>query len=552
MGRSVALFLAVFCAAAVLAGEAAKGDLPEFSFERIPPTPIAKPDHVIGNGTPESVTEAALEKAFAAKGGSIVFNTGGRPVTLAITKTLYLPVNSKPTILDGGGLVTLDGCEKTRIIQKAWKTELTVQRLKFINARTEKSGAVINVENYDGRLSVIDCQFENCKTTSEGPDIGGGAIRAPGQKHFLISGCNFNNCAGSNGGAVNSLGCQLTIIGCSFTNNIAFGKKGGADRGPEGQGGIGGAVYMDGCSQNADKPQLLVADCFFKDNHANDHAGAIFAFTRPEADSNAIFHACIFENSTVSDDACVAHGGAIYSQHGNGFYTYCTFSNNKTPKIGGAVFMAVDRKVRIANCEFYGNKGRGGLIETCSGPKSAVLENNSLKQLPQPPAMALLGRLPGWQAPKSKETAKTEPQKNPDVPPPLKKKAPEISVEIQKAWTEKLKARVREVLAAKRPPQFALSKPPATITINSLADDGNMQITMDQNMQTSMKWDKLGRAEHESLAVYLADHDGTPADSALAAFFLLLAESTERADKYLDKAGEQAKEVMALFKAVEK
>ncbi|MCY3018163.1 MAG: right-handed parallel beta-helix repeat-containing protein [Planctomycetota bacterium] len=516
--------LALLAAFPAAAGEAA-GEAPPVTVEPAKAVDTSKPDHVVGKGTPDSVTAEALEKALA-KGGIIVFNTGGQPATITVTKMLVLPVNTKPAVIDGAGLITLDGAEKSRIIQKAWKTELTVQRLRFINARTPDSGAAINIENWDGRLSVIDCQFENCKTTSPGPDIGGGAMRATGQKHFLISGCTFNNCEGSNGGA---------------------------DRGPNGKGGIGGAIYMDGCSQNADKPQLVVSDCLFQNSHANDHGGAIFAFTRPEVESLSVFNACIFDTSTVSPpkDQGLGFAGAIYSQDGKCFVTNCTFSNNNCPSLGGSVFIATDHTVRIANCEFYENKGGNKDPGAIAGAKGNQLENVSFKKQPQSPAITFLGRMPGPQKKQEAagDTAKTDTKAKTEAKPAPepKKVVKQASPETQKAWAEKLKARVQAAIAAKRYPSFTLHKPPSQITVRSLDNKDDMQVTMEAGLQTTMNWAKLDTPDHKSLALWLAAKEDTPQDHALAAFYLLLDDATEKAQEHMGKAGEFEKEVRGAF-----
>jgi hypothetical protein len=549
--------IAVVVVALACAGE---GETPPVTAEPAKPVEIAKAEHVIGSGTPDSVTAAALEKALA-KGGTIVFNTGGQPATVLVTKTLILPVSTKPTVIDGGGLVTLDGGEKCRIIQKAWKTELTVQRLRFINARVDTSGAAINVENWDGRLSVIDCQFENCKTTSPGPDIGGGAMRATGQKHFLISGCTFNNCEGSNGGAICSLGSQLSVIACSFTNNTAFGTGGGADRGPNGKGGIGGAIYMDGCSQNAEKPHLIVSDCFFQKNHANDHAGAIFGFTRPEVLSTSVFNACVFDTCTVSQpkDQGLGFAGAIYSQDGDCYVTNCSFSNNNCPALGGSLFVSTSHTVKVANCEFYDNKGRNSDPGAICGAKANQMQNVSFKKLAQSPAVTFLGRMPGQPA-KADASAAAKSDSKPDakgksdvkLTADTKKPAKQASAETQKAWLDKLQARVKAVLAAKQYPSFMLKRPPSQVTIRSLDDQGDMQVIIDPGLQTNMKWAKLEQQDHQNLALWLATKADTAEDHALAAFYLLLADATEKAEEQLGKAGALEKEVRESFAAAAK
>ena len=79
------------------------------------PEDVSNPDHVIGDGTPGSCTAEAFVDAVH-EGGTIVFNTGGEPVTITLTEPakVYNREGLK-TIIDGGGLVTLSGGGKSRI-----------------------------------------------------------------------------------------------------------------------------------------------------------------------------------------------------------------------------------------------------------------------------------------------------------------------------------------------------------------------------------------------------------------------------------------------------
>jgi predicted outer membrane repeat protein len=393
-----AVVLGCFTAAPVPA--AAAGEKPPVVVEPQRPVPITQADFVIGSGTPASVTLEALQMALS-RGGAIVFNTGGKPVMLPVTKTLNLPVNTRPTVIDGGGLVTLDGLGRNQILVKGWKTLLAMQRLKFVAARAPKEGAAIKVENWDGALSVIDCQFDNCKTTEPGPDIGGGAIRALGQRHCLVSGCKFRDCAGSNGGAICSLGSQLTLVNCSFTNCTAFGFGGGQDARPKGKGmgGIGGAVYVDGVSQNGAEPRLYVGQCVFRNNSAGDHGGAIFAFTYKQAQNVSIFHASIFEGNkvTAERDLYLGFAGAVYTQDSEVYFLNSSFRGNACPKLGAAIFIATDRKVRVANCEIAGNLGQSNVKEGIWGPGTVEFGALSLVPLAHSPAEPFLGSLPRTQ-----------------------------------------------------------------------------------------------------------------------------------------------------------
>jgi len=340
----------------------------------IAPLDTSTPHHTV-TGT-EAQMIAGLQAALdnTASGGVIVLESAS-DITLRLAQTINVPyaasydTTPRPIVIDGKGKVTLDGQNAVRILQKEWKTDLTVQNLHFINGRVgpdagdglpEESGAAINVENRDGRLSVINCTFDTCVCTEDGPDRGGGAIRAAGQRHVRLSNCTFTGCSGANGGAVNTLGCQLTVVDCTFTGNSAHGYGGGADavpNGGDGMGGIGGAVYTDGVNQNADAPRSVFSRCTFTGNTAGDHGGAVFNYTIPGTGSVSIVSRCTFENNTVPDspDLYVGTSGALYTQGADTSIVDSTFSGNFAQNAGGAISFHTDRISRVANCTFSGN-----------------------------------------------------------------------------------------------------------------------------------------------------------------------------------------------------
>ncbi len=111
------------------------------------------PDHVIGDGSPQSCTSDALVAAVA-QGGIITFNCGPKPVTLVMAQTAKVFNDTDPKIvIDGGGKVTLSGGNERRILymntcdpDQVWTTphcqnqdhpQLTVQNLTFINGNSK-------------------------------------------------------------------------------------------------------------------------------------------------------------------------------------------------------------------------------------------------------------------------------------------------------------------------------------------------------------------------------------------------------------------------------
>src|SRR5205085_1431322 len=105
----------------------------------------------------------------------------------------------------------------------------------------------------DGVLRVVDCTFTNNAAATPGPDVAGGAIYVDGSLGATIVGSRFLGNTGSNGGAVGSLNSDLAIYDSVMTGNSATG-TGGNNTSPActspsteiGDGGSGGAVYLDG------------------------------------------------------------------------------------------------------------------------------------------------------------------------------------------------------------------------------------------------------------------------------------------------------------------
>ncbi len=106
---------------------------------------------VVGHGSPAGCTSAAVIAAVRA-GGLIRFNCGPRPVTIRMKATAKVRNTSRRVFLDGGGLVTLSGQGRHRILymdtcdpEQVWTTshcqdqarpELVVRNMAFINGNS--------------------------------------------------------------------------------------------------------------------------------------------------------------------------------------------------------------------------------------------------------------------------------------------------------------------------------------------------------------------------------------------------------------------------------
>ena len=259
---------------------------------------VSNPDHIIGDGTPQSCSAESFIDAVA-QGGAIVFDCGPDPITLTLTRPAKVFNDADPDIvIDGGGLVSLSGGGQTRILymntcdsDQVWTTShcqnqdhprLTVQNITFANgnstAETEyDGGGAIWVRG--GRFKAVNCRFFNNRCVEIGPDAGGAAIRVFSQYEGLlvyIVNCTFGGAegygnVGSNGGGISSIGVSWTIINSLFSYNRAVGN--GANPAQPGTpgGGSGGAIYNDGNTM-----RLTVLGTRIEYNEVNEHGSAIF------------------------------------------------------------------------------------------------------------------------------------------------------------------------------------------------------------------------------------------------------------------------------------
>ena len=309
------------------------------------PEDVSVPDHIIGDGTPESCNCDAFIEAVA-QGGRIVFNCGPDPVTITLDRPAKVFNDVNPDIvIDGNGLVTLSGGGKTRILymntcdpDQHWTTShcqdqdhprLTVQNLTFAdgNSRNEDEydgGGAIWVRG--GRFKIVNCRFFNNTCDSLGPDVGGAAVRVFSQYNnqpvYVVNstfgGAEGYGNFGANGGGISSIGVSWTIINSLFSHNRAIGNGANpAQTGTPG-GGSGGAIYNDGNTMT-----LTILGTLIEHNKVNAHGSAVFFVTNDHSGDIRIDNSMIRNNtggswypsypgiSMHSDTRCVVTNSVI-------------------------------------------------------------------------------------------------------------------------------------------------------------------------------------------------------------------------------------------------
>ncbi|HEY2080914.1 MAG TPA: hypothetical protein VGH53_31675 [Streptosporangiaceae bacterium] len=267
------------------------------------------PNRVIGNGSPESCTSAAVVRAVA-RGGVITFNCGKNPVTITMRATAKVVNTHRRTVIDGGGKITLSGGGKVRILymntcdpkqhlttsdcwQQKWP-QLVVQNMTFTDAysgvrqttSSDYGGGAIFAEG--GQLKVVNSGFFSNRCYKSGPDLGGAAIRAVGSyahRPVYLTNDTFRGGRCSNGGAVSGLFAGFAIYNSLFANNKAIGFGANPKQAGTAGGGSGGAIYTDG----GENYSVLVSGTVIRDCHAREGGGAIF-FVIDKGGSGQLYH----------------------------------------------------------------------------------------------------------------------------------------------------------------------------------------------------------------------------------------------------------------------
>lgn len=331
----------------VVAPPPATCDLPARAVDTSTPTTV------VGTGTAASCTEAALRAAVTA-GGIVTFSCGADPATITLTSEIAV---SKGTTIDGGGKVTLSGGGTTRIlhITSAYNVAtplLTVQNLTLTRGyttdvanttSTKQGGAAIFQDG--GSLTVIGCNFQNNQCASSGQDVAGGAINGQGIGALIIVGSTFTGNSGSNGGAVGTIGEDVTVVNSTFTGNSATGTGGNP-----GNGGNGGGLTYDGA-----KNTLTMCGDVFRNNTAKAAGGAVFRVGYNN--ENVTIDRSTFDGNSA--DAAVGNAGGLYLQHVTINMSATTISGN-TAHYGAGLWAGQSAVLNLSNVTVANNSATGG------------------------------------------------------------------------------------------------------------------------------------------------------------------------------------------------
>jgi hypothetical protein len=317
---------------------------------------IATPTTVVGDGSAASCTAAALQAAVTTA-GVIIFDCGADPITIHLTQQITINNQGGPdklgdTLIDGGGKVTLDGGQATRILylnacQPPYNSDhcdtfehphLTVQNLSFTGGNVSDpvmGGGAIFANG--GRLKVVGCTFSDNHCAAHGNELKGGAIDTFLQSQVdYIVGSAFSGNSCESGGALGSIDTSYTVINSALSGNQATDN--------------GGAIANDG-----DRYDLVLCGTTLADNTAGALGGGLFYV------SNAGVGTTTIDNSTVSGNSSTgrSHSGGLYLQGTAALIRDSTISGNSAAFAAGVFVFpnAAGNSIDLLNVTLSGNQG---------------------------------------------------------------------------------------------------------------------------------------------------------------------------------------------------
>ena len=306
----------------------------------------APTDVVVGTGTPGSCTESALSLALPL-GTRFVFNCGG-PATITFTTPIAL---NGLAVIDGGGLITLNGNNATRLFNVGAEGMLTLDNITLEKGYSgNASGGAI----YDSGWLTLD--HSSIISSNTNANQYGGAIATIGIVTLRVSRLAHNNAGFGGAVYVQTNTGSLTLEDAALDFNTA-----------QNAGGGGGAVFLDsGAHMNMTGGEM-------NHNQVAVAGGALYmaASARARIVGDSSGPAYINVNSSQGD------GGAIFNSAGDLSLDHVDLEYNTIPTAtqdyGGGIsnlgYLSLSDS-RIANNQGHYGGGifvGGNLISTTAG-----------------------------------------------------------------------------------------------------------------------------------------------------------------------------------------
>ncbi len=333
--------------------------------------------------------------AQAQSGDTIQFASTLANKTITLTSGQLEISVGKNLIIDGAGAsgLTISGNNASRIFHlqstSVNPTSLGIKNLTLANGFTNEFGGAIRTEHqgkltvensqfknnvanqgggavfgaYEGTVTVSGSKFDSNSATSANDERGGGAIATWGGTRTTVTGSEFTNNKGINGGAVNNLAGELIIEGSKFINNSTTAGSYATGKDNPFLRGFGGAVYSDrGSNINSPTGKISISNSVFEGNKGRGEGGAAYLYSGNQ--DSVLIDSSTFKNNEVlalPNGGNGGNGGAVVqmSNGANKGFTVrnTTFANNIAASQGGGLWTQ-DAPTTITNSTFSGNKAQ--------------------------------------------------------------------------------------------------------------------------------------------------------------------------------------------------
>lgn len=312
-------------------------------------------DEVVGDCSTDSELRAKLASMQSGEGGTLTFACGASS-EIELTADVLAEI-FRPTTIDGGGAITLNGRGRHQIFQVDSSGSLTLKHIRLTNAVSGLGGAAaFNA----GALALEDVEISNSEA---GPLGRGGAIHTTFSSNLTITNSRLvGNSAGSGGAIFADNAFPVTITNSVLSDNHA--------NGDEPTTGWGGAILLLGSEASIEGGEI-------SDNDART-GGAIVGWEL----SDLVIHG----TTIVDNRALNGPGGGLRLGEGPGsnvraVLTDVTLYRNKAE--GGALAFPTGGGVHCDGCSLEierstlavnsaANRG-GGLYLTSPGPSSRLV-----------------------------------------------------------------------------------------------------------------------------------------------------------------------------------
>lgn len=337
----------------------------------IAPTMTVQAGGVVGNGTPASCTVQSLRNAVAS-GGTVTFNCGPDPITITVNSQIRV---EKPTVIDGGGRITLSGGGKSRILRNRYLNSLTLRNLTLRDgvgtpsSEDPGNGGAVYSGNQSS-LTVSNVTFiNNVSRSTRHHNNGGGAIYLHGGL-LIVENSTFrdNRATTSSGGAISVTVGTTRIRNSVFVNNVA-------------ETGLGGAIFNDSTMKS--DSVIRIINSHFEGNQAMGKGGGVWIWFDPNlGGSKAVVRNTRFINNVARRHTDTKRGygdgGGLLVANGRLIVNASVFQGNAADSQGGGLLVADRINATVRNSTFSGNRAAYGGGTLTHGPANLTLINTTI------------------------------------------------------------------------------------------------------------------------------------------------------------------------------